>query len=44
MKKKMEDGVGCLETAEEAKRKLQKDLEGLPMISWRRPRHGYSRS
>uniref|UniRef100_A0A8C0XPT9 Myosin-9 n=1 Tax=Castor canadensis TaxID=51338 RepID=A0A8C0XPT9_CASCN len=29
MKKKMEDGVGCLETAEEAKRKLQKDLEGL---------------
>uniref|UniRef100_A0A8C0XPS7 Myosin-9 n=1 Tax=Castor canadensis TaxID=51338 RepID=A0A8C0XPS7_CASCN len=25
----MEDGVGCLETAEEAKRKLQKDLEGL---------------
>lgn len=29
MKKKMEDGVGCLETAEEAKRRLQKDLEGL---------------
>uniref|UniRef100_A0A9L0RT32 Myosin-9 n=1 Tax=Equus caballus TaxID=9796 RepID=A0A9L0RT32_HORSE len=29
MKKKVEDGVGCLETAEEAKRKLQKDLEGL---------------
>lgn len=29
MKKKMEDGVGCLETTEEAKRKLQKDLEGL---------------
>lgn len=29
MKKKMEDGVGCLETAEETKRKLQKDLEGL---------------
>ena len=29
MKKKMEDGVGCLETVEEAKRKLQKDLEGL---------------
>lgn len=25
----MDDGVGCLETAEEAKRKLQKDLEGL---------------
>lgn len=29
MKKKMEDSVGCLETAEEVKRKLQKDLEGL---------------
>lgn len=29
MKKKMEDGVGCLETSEEARRKLQKDLEGL---------------
>uniref|UniRef100_A0A8W4FCU2 Myosin-9 n=1 Tax=Sus scrofa TaxID=9823 RepID=A0A8W4FCU2_PIG len=29
MRKKMEDGVGCLELAEEAKRKLQKDLEGL---------------
>lgn len=29
MKKRMEDGVGCLETAEEAKKKLQKDLEGL---------------
>lgn len=29
MKKKMEDGVGCLEMAEEVKRKLQKDLEGL---------------
>lgn len=29
MKKKMEDGVGCLEIAEESKRKLQKDLEGL---------------
>lgn len=29
MKKKMEDGVGCLESAEEIKRKLQKDLEGL---------------
>lgn len=25
----MDDSVGCLETAEEAKRKLQKDLEGL---------------
>lgn len=25
----MDDGVGCLEIAEEAKRKLQKDLEGL---------------
>ncbi|KAK2121667.1 hypothetical protein P7K49_003053 [Saguinus oedipus] len=29
MKKKMEDSVGCLETTEEVKRKLQKDLEGL---------------
>lgn len=29
MKKKMEDGVGCLETAEEAKRRLQKDLESM---------------
>ena len=29
MRKKVEDGVGCLEMAEEAKRKLQKDLEGL---------------
>ncbi|KAK2121262.1 hypothetical protein P7K49_002648 [Saguinus oedipus] len=29
MKNKMEDSVGCLETAEEVKRKLQKDLEGL---------------
>lgn len=25
----MDDSVGCLETAEEAKRRLQKDLEGL---------------
>ncbi|EPY73257.1 myosin, heavy polypeptide 9, non-muscle isoform 1-like protein [Camelus ferus] len=29
MRKKMDDGMGCLEMAEEAKRKLQKDLEGL---------------
>lgn len=27
--KKMDDGMGCLEIAEESKRKLQKDLEGL---------------
>uniref|UniRef100_A0A8B9ZL91 Myosin-9 n=1 Tax=Anas platyrhynchos TaxID=8839 RepID=A0A8B9ZL91_ANAPL len=28
-KKKMDDGLGCLESAEEARKKLQKDLEGL---------------
>lgn len=25
----MDDGLGCLESAEEARKKLQKDLEGL---------------
>lgn len=29
MKKKMEDGVGCLEIVEEVKWRFQKDLEGL---------------
>lgn len=28
-KKKMDDGLGCLESAEEARKKLQKDWEGL---------------
>lgn len=28
-RKKMDDGLGCLEIAEEAKKKLQKDLESL---------------
>ena len=28
-KKKMDDGLGCLESAEEARKKLQKDLESL---------------
>lgn len=32
MKKKMEDGVGCLQTAEEAKRKLPQELEGLGSV------------
>uniref|UniRef100_A0A7M4FQ05 Myosin-9 n=1 Tax=Crocodylus porosus TaxID=8502 RepID=A0A7M4FQ05_CROPO len=29
MKKKVDDGLGCLETVEEAKKKLQKDLEAM---------------
>lgn len=29
MKKKMDDGLGCLESVEEAKKKLQKDLEAM---------------